>query len=100
MIPSITEPFGLVVLEALASGARVLGSDVGGIGDMLAGGTGRLVPPGDDKVLAQAIFEEYECKRTGTFLCASREVLTPYDWSVVGDTHAQLMASLVLETPA
>jgi starch synthase len=43
--PSVYEPLGIVTLEALASGAAVVGTATGGIPEVVADGvTGRLVP--------------------------------------------------------
>ncbi|KAJ5901489.1 hypothetical protein N7495_002017 [Penicillium taxi] len=44
---SITETFGLVVLEAMASGISVIARDQGGPHDIIQKGTGYLVPPQD-----------------------------------------------------
>lgn len=48
------EPFALTVLEGMASGAAVVGSDVGGIPETVAD-VGMLVPPEDPAALAQAL---------------------------------------------
>jgi alpha-maltose-1-phosphate synthase len=54
--PSLYEPLGIVNLEAMACGAAVVASAVGGIPEVvLDGETGLLVPPGDEKPLADAI---------------------------------------------
>jgi glycosyltransferase involved in cell wall biosynthesis len=56
VVPSWAEPFGLVVIEAMAAGAAVVGSDSGGIPEsILDGQTGSLVPPCDPVSLAQAV---------------------------------------------
>jgi len=55
IVPSRREPFGLVVLEAMASGTAVIASNVGGIPEILGGGCGLLVPSEDEKALADAI---------------------------------------------
>ena len=48
----------MAVLEALAVGLPVIGSDLGGIPELIdPGQDGLLVPPGDDKALATAMGE-------------------------------------------
>lgn len=51
-LPSHHEGFGLVALEAMAAGAKVVGTNVGGLSYLLDGGAGILVPPKDPKSLA------------------------------------------------
>lgn len=48
------EPFALTVLEGMAAGAAVIGSDIGGIPESVRG-VGILVPPGDSAGLAEAL---------------------------------------------
>ena len=45
VIPSLREPFGLVVLEALSQGNYILSSNVGGIPEILPATMATLVPP-------------------------------------------------------
>lgn len=50
------EPFGLVMLEAMASGTCLIASEVGGVPEVVTHGiNGLLVPPNDPKALADAI---------------------------------------------
>ncbi|HVR63404.1 MAG TPA: glycosyltransferase family 4 protein [Polyangia bacterium] len=59
ILPSHHEGTPNVVLEALASGRRVIGTEVGGIPDVLASEElGQLVPPRDEAALAAAIDRE------------------------------------------
>lgn len=54
--PHITpEPFGIALVEGLALGLPVVGSDLGGPTEILAGGAGVLVPPQQPKALAAAL---------------------------------------------
>lgn len=56
VVPSHTEPLGNATLEAMAHGRPVIGSNVGGIPEMIGDGeTGLLVPPRDPTCLASAI---------------------------------------------
>jgi glycosyltransferase involved in cell wall biosynthesis len=56
--PSRYEPFGMIYLEAMACGKAVVGTDVGGVPEIIPHGrTGYLVPPDDAGALAQALGE-------------------------------------------
>jgi glycosyltransferase involved in cell wall biosynthesis len=61
VLPSLSEGFPNVVGEAMGCGTPVLGSDVGGIPELVVPGeTGWLVPAGDDPALAAALAEILE----------------------------------------
>jgi len=55
LLPSATESFGLSALEALASGVPVIGSNTGGLPEVVRPGeTGALCPVGDVEAMAEA----------------------------------------------
>ena len=55
VMSSIEEGLGTAVLDAMALGVPVVGTRAGGIPEMLEGGAGTLVPPGDPRALADAV---------------------------------------------
>jgi len=55
VMPSLNENQPLALLQAMAAGLPCIASDVGGVGEMLAGGAGILVPPGDVEALTAAM---------------------------------------------
>ncbi len=55
-LPSLWEPFGIVFVEALSSGKPVVGTDVGGIPEIVENGkTGFLVPTRNSRAIAEKI---------------------------------------------
>jgi glycosyltransferase involved in cell wall biosynthesis len=64
VMPSLKEGLGLALMEAMASGLAVIGSDVGGIKSLIQDGSnGLLVKPADINGLAQKILELLQDQR-------------------------------------
>jgi len=58
VIPSLMEAVSLSALEAMACGKVVIGTNVGGLPQIIKNGkTGILVPPANEKALANAIYK-------------------------------------------
>ena len=55
VLPSFSESFGLVLIEALACGKPVIGSDVGGITEIINDDVGLLINPNKVSSIARAI---------------------------------------------
>jgi len=63
VLPSLSEGYGLVVLEALACGIPVIASHVGGIPEiLLSNDLGMLVPPRDSEALTRAMLNAIDKK--------------------------------------
>ena len=86
VVPSIFEGFGMTVIEALAAGTRVVGTDVDGIREILENADyGVLVKYGDCSALADAIISELKDQKKVSsispeyqldrFMCQYQQVL-------------------------
>lgn len=99
-VPSISDPLPTVVLEALASGTPVIGSDVGGIPFMVSSGyNGFLVVPGSPKPLAD-VLRDLARNRDALELLAAQtrsSVLPRFSWSAVGE-HLRELIILATDT--
>jgi alpha-maltose-1-phosphate synthase len=95
--PSLYEPLGIVNLEAMACGTAVVGSDVGGIPEVVADGeTGLLVPPDDPGALASALNSLLaDPGRAEAMGRRGRErAIAEFSWPAIAEQTAALYAEL------
>jgi alpha-maltose-1-phosphate synthase len=98
--PSLYEPLGIVNLEAMACGAAVVASDVGGIPEVvLDAQTGLLVPPGAPKPLADAISSLVSdpARATAMGQLGRQRVVAEFSWASVAAQTAALYTALARE---
>jgi len=57
LVPSRDEPFGLAAIEAMACNVPVIASEVSGLADIVAGGTGASYPAGNTQAMSRILTE-------------------------------------------
>ncbi|HMM75441.1 MAG TPA: glycosyltransferase family 4 protein [Gammaproteobacteria bacterium] len=90
VVPSLTEGFGLVALEAMGCGCAVIASDLPALESIvLDEETGLLFPPGDTSALKANLCRLFEepplCHRLAEN--GRRMALQLHDWSIVTQTY-------------
>jgi glycosyltransferase involved in cell wall biosynthesis len=92
------EPFGIVPLEAMATGRPVVGTAVGGLLDTVVPGlTGELVPPRDPAALAAALGSllQDDERRRAYGMAGVERVRSAYTWERVAERTEHALAALV-----
>jgi glycosyltransferase involved in cell wall biosynthesis len=96
IFPSRYEPFGIVILEALASGRPVIASNVGGIPEFISSGeNGILVEPNDPEALSRAIILLFQDKTLMKSLRANAlKTAALYSWKNIARKYLHLYRHL------
>lgn len=95
--PSLSEGMPLGVLEAMATGMYIVGSDIDGIRDLVTeGGCGTLVPPHDADALAGALVAALEDPQTTEVRGKMGQLLAQqhYGWETVVDQTVRLYSEI------
>jgi glycosyltransferase involved in cell wall biosynthesis len=94
VLPSAAEGFGLVLIEAMAAGVPVIGTNVPGIRDVVRDSSnGLLVPPSNPVQLGAAILRILEdCAFCDRLVAAAKiDVRARFSWDVVLPQYRQLL---------
>ena len=100
VIPSLYEPFGLVALEAMASGCPCVVADTGGLREVVPGDVGLRFRSRDAAALAQDIERVLtDVELRDRLVAEGREHVRRFDWADVAARTQQLYGE-VLSRPA
>jgi glycogen(starch) synthase len=97
IVPSIYEPFGLVALEAMASGCLCVVADTGGLREVVPGdGTVGLRFPSRDSAALGAVLEKVltDDAARAQLVAEAREHVLRFDWVEVARETDSLYAEL------
>jgi glycosyltransferase involved in cell wall biosynthesis len=97
VLPSVFEAFGLVLVEAMACGLPVIAADAHGPAQIVAAGTGWLVPADDQNALAETLLvaasDAQERKRRGSR--AHQHSRKSYGWPLIAARTAEIYDEIV-----
>ena len=99
VFPSLTETFGNVTLEALASGVPTVAFDYGAARDYLTDACGRRAEFGDADAFVDAACD-LVARRAPAMRCAARAAVAGLDPRAVAANFAQALAALASHPPA
>jgi glycogen synthase len=99
VLPSRVEPFGIVVLEAMAAGVPVVVSSRGGAGEIVRDGIDGLVAdPFDREALATAIERVLDdAAARERFVASARDRVREFDWPLITRRYLDVYDSVTAE---
>jgi glycosyltransferase involved in cell wall biosynthesis len=96
VMPSWNEGLGIVAVEALACGAPLIATNVGGLPEVLANfKAGMLVPPRSPEALARAVIDVLSGKQS--FVIDRQNARRVYDWRVIAAKNLAVYDTLFRE---
>lgn len=98
VVPSSYEPFGLTVIESMASGKPVIGSKVGGISESIDHGKNGFHFSKDNSNQLEACILELlntprQCERMG--INAREKTVEKYDWKIICANYQKIYKKIV-----
>jgi glycosyltransferase involved in cell wall biosynthesis len=95
--PSLAEGLGIVFIEAQALGVPVIGTNVGGIPDVIQNEeTGILIRSKDSEAISSAIIKVFKNKDLAQKLVRNaKEKIGRFDWDVISNQVSNLYSSLI-----
>ena len=100
VLPSLFEPFGIVLLEAMAAGLPVVASSVGGIVDVVADGkTGLLIPPAKPSALAAGLEQLIsDASLRARMAEEARRRVSAYSWDLIVPRIVEVYREAIAES--
>lgn len=95
--PTLGEPFGKSIIEAMACGKPVIASNIGGPAEIIKNGeTGILVPPAQPKILAEKILKLLKDKKTAKKMGEKgrKTIMQDFSWEKIAEKYHKLYNSL------
>ena len=96
VLPSLYEPFGMVLVEAMAMKKPVVGTTVGGIPEIITKETGTLIPPRDPTAIADQLnyflSNPAKAKRMGK--AGRKRVEENFTWNHTAECYEKIYSKL------
>jgi glycosyltransferase involved in cell wall biosynthesis len=95
-LPSLGEPYGMTLVEAMTTGRPVVATGVGGPADLVDPRGGILVPPADVPALADALVEILSDRQRSRVMGEyNRTAMIAYGWPAVIDRLEAVYADVI-----
>lgn len=95
IFPSVKEGWGLVLLEAIASGIPVVTSNIPPFTEFLAEKSALLINPHSSKAIARAMLDILNPNIRTKFIEGSKSIPSQYSWSKSAQIHLTIYHNLV-----